>query len=456
MVLQIVRENRRKTAGESLLEGVGSAVEQLPQVVEAYAKRKRLETENAKLKQLGIDVTGIDDQNMRNLVAQDDLKFRNRKRQVESTNKLYGGDILGGGGKLPEKMPNEQPQTQKNKFENVLNTVLSDESHGFQKKTPGGSRALPTPEQRKAASRILSQESQNTENPISVPEAQQIIDNEINYLNTFNQQVESERALETASQERYGGIADQISQKFFSEYDDPILNNYLQGRAEEYSLEKNSEADIKKSLLKDATNLRNEIERVKKGITAQRIGSKIYNPIKGNSRSNEKAMEDVAVKIKPLLDKGMIELSRQLVSEAGFYPEEREQILGNRLSENANKIMATIPKKPGFLQTIDRYIRMENTPYDELPLEQRMENIQQTPEYIVLKNILTKNPQENLILLRKKFEDNNVNWDQFKDMLNMLQKEGIGIDQPQFNTILEEPPLDNLGKIAYQTGFRGR
>lgn len=461
MVLQIVRENRRKTPGESLLEGVGSAVEQLPQVVEAYAKRKRLETENAKLRDLGIDVTGIDDPNLRSMVAQDDLKFRNRRRQVQSTNKLYGGDILGGGqissqGEMPfETNPKTTPANKRN-FKNALNTVLNDESHGFTKKTPGGSRALPTPEQRKQAAMQLSEESQNTENPLSVPEALQLVDSEIASLKDYNQQVESEKALETASQERYGNIADQISNDYFADYNDPTLKNYLQGRAEEYSLQKNSEADIKKSLLKDATNLRNEIERIKKGIGAKRIGDRSIDALTGNYRSNEKAMQDAAVKIKPLLDKQMYPLVRELLSGAGFFPEEREEIMGNRITENANTILGKLPKKPGYLQTIDRYIRMEETPYDELPLEQRMENIQETPEFQSLRQILTNNPQENLILLRKEFENHKVSWDQFKDMLNILQQEGIGVEQPQFQTLLEEPPLDTLGKIAYQAGFRGR
>ncbi len=74
-----------------------------------------------------------------------------------------------------------------------------------------------------------------------------------------------------------------------------------------------------------------------------------------------------------------------------------------------------------------------------------------------LSNILTKEPDTNLILLRRAFREKGIEWDQFKDILNTLEREGHPFNPDQINMLdkLDTPPLDNLGKILHGLRFKG-
>ena len=77
-----------------------------------------------------------------------------------------------------------------------------------------------------------------------------------------------------------------------------------------------------------------------------------------------------------------------------------------------------------------------------------------------LAQTLQNDPATNLILLRRKYEDDKgVDWQLYKDSLNELISTGqFKPNADQFNQLdsLEQPPLDLLGKILYGIGIGGR
>jgi hypothetical protein len=139
------------------------------------------------------------------------------------------------------------------------------------------------------------------------------------------------------------------------------------------------------------------------------------------------------------------------LEEKGYEVEERESIISD-LNENSKKIVSQLPKFskiPTFRTkfTIPYETSMEYTPEDQNLIRSTLEQT------------LQNDPSTNLILLRKEFENKNIDWNTFKTALDELILEGkihLNDDQSKHLDDLDQPPLDLLDQLLYKLGFRGK
>ena len=85
------------------------------------------------------------------------------------------------------------------------------------------------------------------------------------------------------------------------------------------------------------------IAAVDKDIPALRSYNRPYQKLMGTEKSVESARKDLKVKIQPLLDAGLYDKARLLLSEKGYYPEEREMTITD-LGENSLKNINRMPR----------------------------------------------------------------------------------------------------------------
>jgi hypothetical protein len=152
-----------------------------------------------------------------------------------------------------------------------------------------------------------------------------------------------------------------------------------------------------------------------------------------------------------LLNEGLYDTARNLLSELGYHPEERESIIAS-LGEGPKKALAEMPKievkkEPSFKKG---YLTV-----DEVPLT--------GAQQAIIKNNMTKafkgDRDLNLVLLRKAYEDKGVDWRSFKDTLNEMILDGdVELNDDQFNhlDLMDTPPLNNLDKILHGLNLIGR
>ena len=231
------------------------------------------------------------------------------------------------------------------------------------------------------------------------------------------------------------------------------MDAIFQKKGEQAGAQIKSEADINKYLAIEAKNFKNTITNVKRDMSAPRSLNRYQRKMLGTQKNFEQAANDLRVKLKPLLDLGLYDTARNLLTDLGYYPEERENII-NPLSEHEKTLMNKVPKatkisRPeelGGPQVPSFFI-----PYEYNPNEK--ENIKSG-----LQDLMKANPNFDLVLARKAFEDKGYDWRIFKDSLNELESQGFKLtdDQETQRAYLDSPPLDTLGKILHGLGIVGR
>lgn len=247
-------------------------------------------------------------------------------------------------------------------------------------------------------------------------------------------------------QSSYGDRGRQAITKVFPNATDEHQSIFAR-KAEQYMDQNMTDAEIDRNLAVDAKNFTNTLSRAEKVIPPRdRLSTKIKDKFLGTGRDSEKARESVKQTVEPLLREGLYDTSRQLLSNAGYYPEEIESIV-SELGEGSVKALSTIPKvkKEGF-----NLSGISKKHYSPDQLEQVNE---------VMKQAFQSEPSVNLLLLRKGFEDKGVDWRAFKDSFDDLLQSGeiqLNEDQTSFLNKIDEPPLNNLEKILHGMGLRGR
>lgn len=279
--------------------------------------------------------------------------------------------------------------------------------------------------------------------PTTIPEAYE----ELKAINAdninANELVEKERKERVASQREYGVIAENQLAKVLPGASGEETA-YIKKQVEQLAGENASEADIERLAAAEARKYKNLISKVSQDIPASRVYNRPFQDLMGTSKSAEQARKDLRVKVQPLLDAGLYDKTRNVLSERGYYPEEREMIIGD-LGENSLKTVSQMPKI-----ATDVNVALEDGYYPE----------QENAFKQNLNEVLEKDPSTNLILLRRKYElEKGVTWRLFKDSLNEAIEKGIfKPNDDQFNQLnnLDQPPLNGLDKILHGLGIIGR
>ncbi len=429
----------------------------------AYTEHLRLKEEDQALKKRGIDLEGVTSPQTRQALMADDLIYGRRAKQAEgSQNVDYNIDRSPEGRqqfleenkvsnqKLPEFA--EKPKEMQNR-----NIMQLGETNGNlpQPETAGQKKeVLSPPEVRLHGARIARERTING-TPTSVEEGIKIAQSLNADNEAYNAKVDADTEQRVRSQQIYG---DKAVEQFNNVLPDATAEQValFKRKGEETAGKFKSEALIERHLAQEAVKFKNNIASIKNSIGPNRIGNKIYQKLLGNERDAEKAMDDVRIKLKPLLDQGLYDTARNLLSELGYHPEEREKIVSS-LGENANKVISQISPVQKLAKNDEHMSerRLENLPENEKTYsKQDYQKINDT-----IRNVIKSDPSVNLILLRKSLEDKNINWIAYKDALNDAIFKGeieLNDDQVKQLDTLEQPPLNNLEKILYDLNLIGR
>lgn len=275
-----------------------------------------------------------------------------------------------------------------------------------------------------------------------------------------NQRLENERINRINEQEAFGKIAEDALIKVYAGATDE-QKAIFRKKGEDIAGSGKSQAEIKRTLAKEAEKFANDISNAKTGLAAPRIQNFLQRKLLGTDKTMNQAMNDAKQQLQPLLNEGLYETSRNLLSEAGFYPEEREKIIFGSVKPQEKNIINSIPKPtrekqktPAAPAFLGGYLRPEGEgEYSSEAKENLRSNIREVWGEKENKSI-------NPLLLRKEYEDKGYDWRVFKDVLNQEIAEGnieLTDDQlNQYNSYLGDPPLNMLEKILYKLDLRGR
>lgn len=318
--------------------------------------------------------------------------------------------------------------------------------------TTGQVLPLRNPSERRKAALELSKISTKEGIPLTPREALADIEKEEEDKKSHNAQVEAERQQRVGSQAEYGNRAVGELKKIYPE-STPEMDAIFEKKGEQIAGQGKSEAEINRYLATEAKNFKNTIANVQKDLSAPRSYNQFHRKFLGTAKDFDQASKDLRVKLKPLLDLGLYDTSRKLLSDLGYYPEERESTI-NPFSERLNTTMNRVPKAEGVNRP--EAVGAGQIPSLTMPKEYspaHKENIKSG-----LMELQKADPNFDLVLARKAFEDKNYDWRVFKDALNELEEDGFKLtdDQTIQRGYLDTPPLDGLQKILHGLNLIGR
>ncbi len=456
-MVQIIPANqkpRRRTFGEQLSEGVQKAI---PMAQQYYDQHK----ENEALQSRGIDLAGITDPNTRSQILAQELQQGRRQKSAEAS---IGAQDQGLGQGLYQKKEMPEFQTGIKKTPVDLGEITDRRQNTGsipQTETTGQKVQVLDPNQIK---QIAAQKAQYlTENgvPTTVEQAYPQVQAENQERINHNARVDEDKERVIKAQNTYGKLAvEKLGNVLPTANDEQI--SFFRKKGEEAAQSGKSEAEIDRMLSEEARKYKNTIANVKRSLGPERLGS--TQSILGTSRDSEKRKMDLRLKLSPLLDEGQFDTARNLLSELGYHPEERETIITD-LPEGARRSIAEFPKLEEKKAQYPRPMKSGGFTFKTPELKMyQIKPPEHTPEQKQLisssvGDILTTDPSTNLILLRSGLEKKGVDWQDFKDALNQNIIDGkVKLNDDQFNhlELLDQPPLDNLDQILYNFNLIGK
>ena len=458
-MINIIPANKRPSFAQSIL---GNIAENLPSAISEYNQERKLNSENEAIeKQLGLNLSGIRDPHARHTLLADQLAYGRKMKQAAGTQNVNYSQNQNEE-PMPtltkEKLPGFGQGSIKGK--NISQGQESGIGNAPQPETTGVKRPIFNVDQLlQEGKRIAAQQSQ-AGIPTTPLEGFNIAKGINEENKAYNQEVESDVKQRVESQRNYGNIAVDKLLKVFPEATDE-QQAYFKRKGEETSKNITSEAGIERELAKNARIFKNTLANIKKSLPAPRLLQNVKTDLLGESRPFDKVKNDIRIKLNPLLKEGLYDTARDLLSELGYHPEERESILTD-LGENAKKELIKFPpiERPNTKSFTDKLLNLENySIFTDAAKEEEYTPEQQEMIRGSLSNVLTSDPSTNLVLLRKAYEDKGVDWESFKDNLNDLIFNGeVNLNDDQFSQldVLDSPPLNNLDKILFNLKLVGR
>lgn len=425
--------------------------------VEIYGKH---EEDKALKEKYGIDLAGIKDPETRSQIIAQELQYGRKMKQAEKS----GGINYATGERNTGREPLEIKETKKNlpEFGQVEGKQTAT-APSMMNKGPKGS--FPQPETEGVVKPLLNSEqlwekgsqiaqmSRDNGIPMTDAEGYNAAAN-INEENKHhNASVQQDKARKIATEEKYGETAVNSLRRVM-QHPTEEQEALFRKKGEEAAAAGESESEIRKKLAIEARNFKNTIANVKNSIPPNRTFTSIKKSILGTGREAEKERTGIKLKLQPLLKEGLYDTARNLLSELGYHPEERESFI-SELPEGTNKIMAAFPKIDRPEEAETDFVKKQFQPFKKA---------EYTPDQIAeiddtVSNVFKTDPSTNLVLFRKAMEDKGADWEVFKDALDKGILEGsIQLNDDQFNQLdnMDQPPLDNLDKILYKFGLIGR
>jgi hypothetical protein len=322
--------------------------------------------------------------------------------------------------------------------------------------TKGQIVPLRTRDEKITDAKKLSKDSNDAGIPLTVAQALEQINADEEDKKLMNAEVEKERQQRTESQKTYGERGVEYLRKHFPKGEIPTAEQeaIFQKKAEDFSTENKSEAQINRHLVKEAQKFRNIIVNARKDLSRPGLFESIGRKLTGTYKNLEESGNDLRSTLKPLLDEGLYDTATNLMSEKGYGPEEIDSTL-RPLGEQEKSIIKKTPSfKRGQIPVGE--LKGKIGPANFLPSEERQIDLQ--PLKTMITELKSANPNFSLVLGRKGAEDLNYNWRDYKNALNELEQEGFEFTDDQNNQkgYLNEPPLNYIQQVLHGLNLTGR
>lgn len=451
MSFQIVPERKRPTVSQQFGQAFSNLGQAAGQAIPQYLKDQ---SQTAKLKEKGIDVAGISDPGLRQMLVADELQ-RGRKLQKSQFKSGLGASPSAQDAKpvskeLTERKEEVVPAKKRKKEAFAAEKFFEEGGQLPQQSTRDQPKPVYSGDEIRAVAQQNSAQAAAQGIDYPVEEAEEDL-NRVNRANAdYNQQIKLEQVERREAQRDYGDRAVSKLDRLVPNASDEV-KSYFRKIGERAASAGKSEAAVDEIVSKEAKDYKNALNSIDKSLKPARTLRKLGRFFSGGERDIEKQITTLRNQVKPLLDRGLYDVARAQLADKGWYPEEVETIIDS-MEGSTKQIMATLPSIPK-VGTQDYTKFHKEKGYNKF----QTENYPQL--YDSLKESLVKNPDENLILLRKTAEDKGYDWKTFKQAMTELISSGeIELEQDSMNQLnrINEPPLYLLDQLAYDFGFGGK
>lgn len=434
--------DERKSFGAELAGRLGQAAGQ------TFPQELARGLENQALKRYGLNLSGVRDPGLRQELAR-----RALDRQMAFGQAMLQEGVTPTGGMPMGGMPQAMPQTQQPQMpmgEMPMGGAMPQAAGAIPEQVPtteAGQRSA-----QKERSFIQQQVAQGQAMGF-VPNVERIRENQNKYMGVFENAL-----LSTLAKDQEGNLinADKNGRPIFS--DEEIAAARELGQNAYYS--GLDEGTIQRQAVQFANRLRNAKNQAE-SILAPGFQRNLENFFKGNlSRTDEKKLlSSASAGVKELVNLGLTGEAREALARAKWNPEQIESIIqkasGSGFSEETQSVLKSLPML-GKVDVIPSGVRKGEVLGAKPMNPQNFGAFKQAFD-----DIIAKDPNANLILLRKAFEEKGVDWQSFKQAVDEAAVEN------RLNTrskayqyaerVLEEPPLGFLERLlmAYGQGGRG-
>jgi hypothetical protein len=423
-MVQIIPANERphkQTFAQKLNLGVGRGLEQASEMLKSHQENKTLK------EKYGIDLEGIENPNTRAQIIADHLKSGRGLSQAKASAGIDYSTYIG-----DQENPSKPSRGQELGFEKKSGETFENIS------TSKGKRSIPVTKPVMNLEQIMKKAHQITNEKLqnNIPTDFQ---SELNTLNSINEAAKYENQEIKAKQQEYGNKYVEKLSNVMENPNDEIVSLF-QKKGENGYMEGLTEGEINADAAIQARKFKNTIANVSKDLNSLIL------------RGFDKSSNAIKNKVQPLLDEGLYDTTRNLLDKGGAYPEQIEKIVSN-LGEIPKKTVASYEKQ----QRPDRswWESQDLTDFDIFSTRYQHNKAPYAPEQMEviksnIKDALTNDPATNLILLREAYSNKDVEWDEFKNILDELMIKGeIKLNDDQFNMLdtLDQPPLSGLEKF---------
>jgi|GEM_PF-6969655 hypothetical protein len=491
--------------GSNFGEGVGKG---MLESEERRREDKYREEEDKALRKRGIELSGTREPSVRAALIANDLQKGKRRSLVESSQQIETNPYRMQAEdeeedkprrKLPSFLDNKvsrSPKGQDNRDQGAIRNYSTteeqpsgnqerttpqiqqrspdNEAYGKQGSLPetsvgGGKRRIFDADELSQQAHEISRRSLNSEHPISYDESLGYVTNRNEENRRYNSDIEHQKGAAIISEDTYGKMGEEALKRYYpgdtpDRTASPELKALFNRYGEEAAKEGQSQSDIKIALATKAKQVKDQISNLENGLPAGRLWQKTKESATGNKISDEHRINSIKNKVQPLLDMGLYDTTRRILSDKNYGPVEIESIISS-LPEGAKKNLATFPAlKRG--QGSNKNLSITQAlpwPMNTIASAISSDNQEYNPEQIAATNdmiskVFKDDPSTNLILLRKALEDKNVDWRTYKIAIDDAILKGnlkLNADQDNQMQYLDEAPLDYLGTILHGINLVG-
>jgi len=250
----------------------------------------------------------------------------------------------------------------------------------------------------------------------------------------------------TMQQQQYGRTVANETVTEINPNASPHARAVAEKAGEDAAAQGGTPADVKKATTRTLTDIDDATSKLKRLKTPANVLTGLYRKTQGTHETRDRSIRHAQAIAKPLVEKGLIEDARAAISESGAPLEWTEEIV-KPLAPDVVDIVKKMPQGSASKTRVGNLLKPPQ--YEEFSNPQKKQD-EQRLLLGTLENVFTKDPNANIVLLRKAAEENGHDWRAFRDAIGSLQEKGHKFNpdqQKQVNEWLDQPPESLLDEF---------